>query len=103
MMQLEEFRKKVDKNVLKDMKMSKEDFEKFLKDYADQATDFAGLFRDVVAHDERATSGGNHERREDSEGRCLAASIGTKQSENLSRSNIERDPRQRGPITVLMA
>jgi hypothetical protein len=34
-MQLEEFRKKVDKDVLKDMKMSKEDFEKFLKDYAE--------------------------------------------------------------------
>jgi hypothetical protein len=37
MLQLEEFRKKVDKDVLKDMKMSKEDFEKFLKDYAELA------------------------------------------------------------------
>jgi hypothetical protein len=36
-LQLEEFRKKVDKDVLKDMKMSREQFEKFLKDYADLA------------------------------------------------------------------
>jgi hypothetical protein len=37
MMQLEEFRKKVDKDVLKDLKMSREQFEKFLRDYADLA------------------------------------------------------------------
>ncbi len=35
MLQLEEFRKKVDEDVLKDMKMSKEDFDRFLKDYAE--------------------------------------------------------------------
>src|SRR5262249_46989148 len=34
-MQLEEFRKKVDKDILADSKMSKEDFEKFMKDYAE--------------------------------------------------------------------
>jgi collagen type III alpha len=37
MLQLEEFRKKVDKDILKDMKMSKEDFDRFLKDYAELA------------------------------------------------------------------
>jgi hypothetical protein len=37
MMQLEEFRKKVDRDILKDMKMTREDFEKFLKDYAELA------------------------------------------------------------------
>ena len=37
MMQLEEFRKTVDKDVLKKMKMSREEFEKFLRDYADLA------------------------------------------------------------------
>jgi hypothetical protein len=35
--QLEEFRKKVDPNILKDMKMSKEQFDQFLRDYADLA------------------------------------------------------------------
>ena len=34
-MQLEEFRKKVDPNILKDLKMSKEEFDRFLRDYAD--------------------------------------------------------------------
>jgi hypothetical protein len=37
MMQLEEFKKKVDKGILEKMKMSKEQFEKFLRDYADLA------------------------------------------------------------------
>jgi hypothetical protein len=37
MLQLEEFRKKVDRDVLKEMKMSREQFEKFLRDYADLA------------------------------------------------------------------
>src|SRR5262249_28175849 len=37
MMQLEEFKKKVDKNLLQKMKMSPEQFEKFLRDYADLA------------------------------------------------------------------
>ncbi len=37
MLQLEEFRKKVDKDILKDMKMSPEEFAKFLKDYEELA------------------------------------------------------------------
>ncbi len=37
MLQLEEFRKKVDADVLKEANMSREQFEKFLKDYADLA------------------------------------------------------------------
>jgi hypothetical protein len=37
MMQLEEFKKKVDKDVLQKMKMSPEQFAKFLRDYADLA------------------------------------------------------------------
>jgi hypothetical protein len=37
MIQLEEFRKKVDRNILRDLKMTPEEFEKFLKDYADLA------------------------------------------------------------------
>src|SRR5262249_41464137 len=37
MLQLENFRKKVDPNVLRDAKMSKEQFEKFLRDYAELA------------------------------------------------------------------
>ena len=37
MIQLEEFRKKVDRDILRDLKMSQEDFEKFLKDYASLA------------------------------------------------------------------
>src|SRR5262249_25438707 len=36
-LQLEQFRKKVNQDVLKDAKMSKEQFEQFLKDYADLA------------------------------------------------------------------
>jgi hypothetical protein len=36
-MQLEQFRKKVDRDVLRDAKMSREQFEQFLKDYADLA------------------------------------------------------------------
>jgi hypothetical protein len=36
-MQLEEFRKNVDKDVLKNMKMSRREFEKFLRDYAEMA------------------------------------------------------------------
>ena len=35
MLQLEEFRKKVDRDVLKKMNMSREQFERFLRDYAD--------------------------------------------------------------------
>jgi hypothetical protein len=37
MMQLEEFRKNVDKDILKKLKMSEKDFQKFLRDYADMA------------------------------------------------------------------
>jgi hypothetical protein len=37
MLQLEEFRKKVDQNILRDLKMSQGDFEKFLKEYAAMA------------------------------------------------------------------
>jgi hypothetical protein len=37
MMQLEEFRKSVDPDVLKDAKMSPEQFKQFLRDYADLA------------------------------------------------------------------
>jgi hypothetical protein len=35
MLQLEEFKKKVDRDILKDAKMSREQFEQFLRDYAD--------------------------------------------------------------------
>jgi hypothetical protein len=37
MLQLEEFKKSIDPNVLKDAKMSREQFEKFLRDYAELA------------------------------------------------------------------
>ena len=37
MLQLEEFRKKVDRDILKDMKMSPEQFERFLRDYEELA------------------------------------------------------------------
>src|SRR5262249_10234504 len=57
MMQLEEFKKKVDKNVLQKMKMSPEQFEKFLRDYADLARR-----QDLHKNDEKApgfSKGGN--------------------------------------------
>ena len=74
-----------------------------LEDHADLAANLAGLFGDVVAHDERAAAGGNHERREDAEGRGLAAAVGAEQSEDLGGANIERNARQGGAVAVLMA
>ena len=59
-LQLEEFRKRVNPDVLKDAKMSKEDFERFLKDYADLAKrqQAAGPDRDTAPAPGRAGGAG---------------------------------------------
>ena len=74
-----------------------------LEDHADVAAHQRGFARDIVAHDQRAPAGGQHQGRENAEGRGLAAAVGTQQAEDLGRPHVERNPGQRDAISVLMA
>ena len=75
----------------------------FLEDHADLVADSAGVLGDIASHDERASAGRNHQRRENAKRRGLAAAVGAQQAKNFRRTNFERHARQRGAVTVLMA
>ena len=64
-----------------------------LEDHADVAAHQRGLAGDIVAHDQRASAGGQHQGRENAEGRGLAAAVGAEQAEDLGRPHIERHHR----------
>src|SRR5262245_42217111 len=66
-----------------------------LPDYADQALHFDLLCPHVVIADPHLTTGRSHARSQNSDRRRLARAVWTKQSEDLSAANIERQSIER--------
>src|SRR5437879_5956362 len=71
-----------------------------LKDDADLATNGVGTGCDICIHDGGASAAGEHQRGKNPEERCLAATVGAEQSEDLRRAYFKRN-RVQGRAVVI--